>query len=785
VLSLALGIGANTAVFTLLYASLWKPLPVKEPGQIVHLMRGNPATSGDKPNYSYKLFGLIAEAAHPYGDVIAKSTYGQRKFGLDISSSERVIGEAVSGNYFAVLRVDPMVGRVFEPQDDTVVGGNRVAVLSYAFWTRRFSADAAVIGRTVYYKETPYTVIGVAGRGFAGVEAEAAVDVWVPIATDLPKRALTSPNYNSLRLLARLRPSTNPTLVQAVVDRVFRSHIESEILPNLPLHFRGPASAQHLIVRPASAGFAAMGRRYERPLIILLGVVALVLLISCGNVANLMMARNSARAHEIHVRLALGARRGRIVGQLFAGSLLLAFAGAAGGVALGMWGCRLLVGLLPQSTITLAFDFRPNLIVLGFTGAIAIATALLFGVAPALRAACANKGVQLRSGPRSTGRTLAARILVGGQLALSLLLLIAAGLFLGTVRNFKAIDLGFRSDHLITFNLSFPRGTPPERLRQTYAQVRSGLEASPGVISASYDTGGGWSATAEIEGQPASPGEDNEVGVIAAGPGWFETIGLGLLEGRYLTERDAADAPAVAVVNARLAHRFFGSTSPLGRRMRFNIGVDRPQVRQIVGVVRDAKHYGVKARDWPMVFVRTLREGTFLVRTQGDITGISNTIRAIVAASGRDAQVEWIRPYREVINDSLDRERMIAALSAVFGGLATLLAAIGMYGVLAYGVSCRTGELGIRMALGAQRSDVQWLIFRQTASMVAVGTSAGLIAAFASTRLVATMLYGVKPVDATVFAGAALVLASVAALAGWMPARRASRIEPMVALRYE
>jgi putative ABC transport system permease protein len=785
VLSLALGIGANTAVFTLLYASLWKSLPVKEPGQIVHLMRSNPANPGDEPSYSYKLFGLIAEAAQPYGEVIAKSVYGLRKFGSDISSTERVVGEAVSGNYFSALRVDPVIGRAFEPGDDSLLGGNRVVVLSHAFWTHRFSADASVLGRTVYYREVPYTVVGVAGQGFGGVEAEAAVDVWVPITTDLPKNALSSPNYNSLRLIARLRSGASPTAMQAVLDTVFRSHLESEVWSHLPVHFRADAEAQHLVVRPASAGFAVMGRKYQRSLMILLAVVALVLLISCANVANLMMARNRARAREINVRMALGAGRGRIASQLFAESVLLALAGAVGGAVLAMWSCRLVIRLLPASAIPLAFDFRPNLAVMGFTSAVAIATALLFGIAPAIRAARANEGSQLKSGARTTQRTVTARILVAGQLALSLLLLIAAGLFLETVRNFKAIDLGFLPDHLVIFNVSFPRATPPDRIRQIYAQVRSGLASSPDIISASYDTGGGWSASAEIEGQPASPGEDNEVGVIAAGPDWFETIGVGLLEGRYLRERDAADAPPVAVVNKRLAHHFFGNTSPLGRRMRFNVGGNRPQVREIVGVVRDAKHYGVKGRDWPVAFLPTDHDGSFLVRTRGDFPGIGKTIRAVVAASGGTAQVEGIRQYAEVINDSLDRERMVAALSAVFGGLATLLAAIGLYGVLAYGVSRRTAELGIRMALGAQRGDVQWLVFRETASVLAAGTCVGLIAAFASTRLVATMLYGVRPVDWLVFTGAALVLAVVAALAGWLPARRASRINPMVALRCE
>ena len=354
-------------------------------------MRGNAATPDAEPSFSYKLFGLIADSARPYGEVLAKSTFGMRKFGVDVSSPERVVGEAVSANYFSALRVDPSIGRLFESQDDNVLGGNRVAVLSHAFWTRRFQADPSVIGRTVYYKEMPYSVIGVARPGFAGVEAEAMVDVWVPISTDISKNALIGPNFNTLRLLARLRPGTNLARVQAVLDGVFRSHLESEVLRRIPAAFRPAVEAQHLVLRPASAGFSAMGRRYERPLVILLAVVVLVLLISCANVANLVMARNSQRAHEINLRLALGAGGGRVAAQLLMETMLLAFAGACGGVALATWACGLVVSLLPQFAVPLAFDFRPNPIVLGFTAAIAVATTLLFGLAPALRATRAGR----------------------------------------------------------------------------------------------------------------------------------------------------------------------------------------------------------------------------------------------------------------------------------------------------------------------------------------------------------------------------------------------------------
>jgi len=472
ILSLALGIGANTAVFSLLYASLWKPLPVRDPAQIYHLMRGNPANPEDEPSYSYPLYHLIADAAQPYAEVLAKTSCRRVEFGLGPTPTEHVVGEAVSGNYFSALRVDPALGRVIAPADDSALGGNRIAILSYTFWTRRFAADPTVLGRTIYFKETPYSVAGVAARGFSGVESETGVDVWVPASTDLPRNALSGPNYNVLRLLARLHTGVDPARLQAAVDHVFRTHLESVILPRLPLFFRQRSASQHIKVRPASAGFSVLGRKYERPLLILLAVVALVLLISCANVANLILARNSARAHEIGVRLALGAGRTRIFGQLLAESLLLAVAGAAAGAALAFWGCRLIVGLLPHSAIPVAYNFTPNLTVLAFAASIAVFTALLFGVAPALRAIRGSDGALVKGSARSTTRTVAPRLLVAGQLAVTLLLLIGAGLFLGTVRNFRDTDLGFPSDRLTTFSIALPRATPPARVREMYANIR-------------------------------------------------------------------------------------------------------------------------------------------------------------------------------------------------------------------------------------------------------------------------------------------------------------------------
>jgi predicted permease len=536
---------------------------------------------------------------------------------------------------------------------------------------------------------------------------------------------------------------------------------------------------------------ATTGRQFEKTLLLLLAVVALVLLISCANVANLMLARNAARQQELSVRLALGASRARIVSQLFTESLLLSLAGGAGGVLLAIWGTSLLVSLLPQSRLQLAFDFRPDFTVLRFTAAIAMASAMLFGLAPALRA-CHGGALTLGSGQRATRRSIGGRLLVAGQLALCLLLLVGAGLFLGTLRNLKRSDLGFRPEHVLTFDLSFPAGAAKDRIAQFYTQIKDRLESHPGVIAASYFwpsiyDQGGWQVGVHAEGHPAAPGEDIDVGAISAGPGFFEAIGLQLLQGRYLNAQDIADKPPVAVINESLARSYFGNDSPIGRRLRFP--GQPPVFREIVGVVGDAKHYGIREKTWRMVYVPRSTGGSFLVRSSLDVRLLSGLIREEVPAVDKLAQIEQIRPLETIVDNMVFQERLAATLSTGFGALALLLAAIGLYGVMAYTVSRRTNELGIRMALGAQRGDVQWLVLRESIRLILVGIAIGLTAAIAVARalssVISGMLYGVKPTDVPVFAGSALLLVVVAVLAGFLPAWRASRIDPMIALRHE
>jgi predicted permease len=789
ILSLALGIGANTAVFTLLHASLWKLLPVEDPDQIVHLLRSKPGSGLEGEfAYSYVLFRELSKAARPFGEVIAKTSFGLRKFGVDGDSSERVVGEAVSANFFSALRVKPAIGRVLQPQDDNRLGGERVAVLSHAFWTRRFQSSPSVLGKTIQYKETPYTVVGVAQPGFIGLEAETSIDVWVPITADAERAWLTNAHTSWLTVLMRLRSGINPPQVQGILDTVFRAHAAREVLPTLPPHFKPILESQHLTVRSASSGLSSMGRRYERPLQLLMAIVALVLLISCANVANLVMARNEARQHEIALRLAIGASRVRIVSQLLIESLLLAVLGAVCGLAVAVWACGLLLSLLPEPRVPLAFNLRPDLTVLGFTTAVAMATAILFGLAPALRAYRASRNRTLNSSRRTTGRSLAGRTLVAGQLAVSLVLLIGAGLFLETIGNLKAIDLGFSPQRLVTFEASFPRGTPAEHVRQTYEQIQERLESRPGVIAVSYSwpgiyEGGGWSSPVEVEGRRAAPGEDNEAAVMAVGPGFFQTIGLALRHGRDFNGGDQS-GPPVAVVNESLAKRHFGETSPVGRRIR--LPGREPELREIVGVVRDARHYGARGRLWPMVYLPQVMQDSFLVvRSTVDAQLLGPFIRETALAVNSAAQIERIQQVDDLVDRSFSSERLIATLSTSFAVLAAVLAAIGLYGVMAYSLARRTSELGVRMALGAQRSDILWLVFRETGRVLIAGGAIGVAGALASTQLVSSVLYGVKATDGVVFLGATSVLAAVALVAAFLLARRASLIDPMTALRYE
>jgi hypothetical protein len=498
----------------------------------------------------------------------------------------------------------------------------------------------------------------------------------------------------------------------------------------------------------------------------LFAVVVVVLLISCANIANLILARNAARRQEIVVRLALGASRGRIAWQLFTEHFLLSFAGAVCAIFLSVWGTRLLLSLLPQSPLPLAFDLRPDFAVFGFAVCTAFVTATLFGLGPALRASSERPEMSFRGGHQTTASSSTGRLLLVGQFALTLPLLVGAGLFLETLHNLKSSDLGFRPENVVTFDLSFPKSTSDDRLRQAYAEIKERLESHPGVLVASYSSpsvygNGGWSGRVDV-----------------------------LLQGRYLNSQDQAEKPPVVVVNESFARHYFGAQSVIGQRIKLGF---EPQITcEIVGVVRDARHYGVRERVWRMVYVpvgKSWKGGAFFVRANVNAHLLSDIIRADVAASDKILQVEGIRPFEGVINDMISEEHLTALLSSVFAALACLLAAIGLYGVFAYSVSRRTNEFGIRMALGAQRRDIRTLVLRQTLGVTLAGVAIGIAVALGLARTLAAtiagMLYGIQPTDIGLFVGATVSLIAVALVAALSPARRATHVDPLVALRYE
>ena len=796
VLTLTLGIGANTAIFTLLHASLWRPLPVQDPQEIFHLMRTS--SEGDfagEFSYSFPLFQQLSKIADSWGEMFATETVSSRKFSLDTQSTERIVGEAVSANFFSVLHVEPILGRVLEPQDDNALGGSHFAVLSHGFWVRRFQSDAAILGKRIFYDEVPYTVVGVAQPGFFGIEPEVSVDVWVPVTAASANRGWRpDPNINWLRLLLRLRPGVDVSQAQAMFETAFRAHVADTLMPGASPRWKSMLEGQHVTLRPARSGLASTGRKYEKPLLVLLAVAMVVLLISCANIANLILARNAARRQEIMVRLALGASRGRIAWQLFTEHFLLSFAGAVCAIFLSVWGTRLLLSLLPQSPLPLAFDLRPDFAVFAFAVCTAFVTATLFGLGPALRASSEKLEMSFRGGHQITASSSTGRLLLVGQFALTLPLLVGAGLFLETLHNLKSSDLGFRPENVVTFDLSFPKGTSEDRLRQAYAEIQERLESHPGVVVASYSSpsvygDGGWSGRITVPGH-STPSEDNDVGMISVSPGFFESIGLGLLQGRYLNSQDQEERHPVAVVNESLARYYFGADSAIGQRIGLT---GEPQiVREIVGVVRDARHYGIRERVWRMVYIpagKSWKGGSFFVRANVGEHLLSGVIWAEVAASDKILQVERIQPLETVVNDMISQEHLTALFSSAFAALACLLAAIGLYGVFAYSVSRRTNEFGIRMALGAQRRDIRRLVLRQTLGVTLAGVAIGIAVALGLARTLAAtiagMLYGIQSTDIGLFVGATVSLIAVALVAALLPARRATHVDPLVALRYE
>jgi predicted permease len=815
VLSIALGIGANTAVFTLVDQVLLRLLPVRQPEQLVVVTAQGTQYGngwGDGNELSYPRYADLRDHNQVFTGMLCRFGYAFHvAFG---GATERVQGELVSGTYFPVLGVGPHLGRTFSPGEDKIPNGHPLAMLSHAYWKSRFASDPTIVGKTLVVSNLPMTIVGVAQEGFDGINKGKAAQIFVPIMmagrlTPLTE-GITDRRLRWLNVFARLRPGVTPEQAAAALQPFYASQLQMEVqeaaFAKASATDKGNFLKGTVAVTPAGHGRSDLRRQLTRPLTVLMTIVACVLLIACANVANLLLARASARQREMAIRLALGATRRRILQQLLIESVLLAMAGGIAGLAIATWGADLLLEFYRNPDIPLTVSPGPDVRVLGFTLLISLATGLLFGLMPALQSARPALAPTLKNeaGAVVGGSSMRMRkVLVISQVALSLLLLIGAGLFIRSLHNLMAVTPGFDTTHLIEFSVS-PKmnGYEGVRSKQFAKTLLEHVQRTPGVTGAAFTgigllQGGSWNSRMTIEGHTAKPDERVVTHNNPISLGYFSTMGMKIVAGRDFDARDEILAPvapgtnpAVVIVNQTFVKRYLGNRNPIGIRIGFGGDPGTPTPIEIVGVVSDAKYRSLRNETEPQAFFPFLagpEAGGFIVyvRTRHAPEEMFPTLRRVVQQLDPNLPLFAIQTFETRVERSVSNERLVASLSSVFGLLATLLAIIGLYGVMAYTVTQRTREIGIRMALGAVSRDVARMILRDVAVLVGVGLAIGLPAAWALGRYIGNQLFGITPTDPTTLAAAVVVLATVAALAGLIPARRAARINPIRALRYD
>ena len=803
VLTLALGIGANTAIFSVINAVMLRMLPVQEPEQLVQVafqgQHGAESFVGE--SFSYPLYQELRQNNKVFTDLSAfdywdsfDARWANRG---DEGGRASIKGQLVSANFFSLLGVNAIIGRTFARDEDN--GAHPVAVISYALWTRDFARDPGVLGKRVDVDGVLLTIIGVAPRYFGGVNPGRTCDLWAPAGMQ-PQLIggefgyLTDLAVNWLTLVGRLKPGVPVEQARANLDLVFQQaqHRQGQFLSDVQ---RRDFFTHRIVLLPAARGTDYLRKEFRQPLVLLMGMVALVLLIACANVANLLVARASAREREIMVRLAVGAGRRRLVRQLLTESVLLATIGGAVGVLLAYWGSPVLVVLMSRGQNQVTLNVHPDLRVLAFTLLIALTTGIAFGMAPALRATrpTASPGSSRVTTTR-TGRSLG-RALVVVQVALSLVLVVGAGLLIRTLRNLETLDPGFDRRNVLLFGLDPTRaGYKEERLRELDQRLLDRVNQMPGVQSASFSfitpiSGGGWDNFIFVEGYTPRPGEDMDTYINAVSPKFFDTLRTPLVLGRDLGAQDRPGSPPVAVVNQAMVRRFFQGRNPIGRRFGWGEGQHKAEY-EIVGVVGDAKYLSLRDSVPPTAYLSAFQSKdwggvNFEVRTAAGPSAFAPEIRSVLQSIDSRLTAPEVTPFAQQVDASLYQERLVSALSGFFGVLALLLACIGLYGIMAYAVARRTNEIGIRLALGAERSGILRMVLGEAFLLAAVGILIGLPAAWAATRLIGSMLYGLRSTDPLTILAATALLGTVAAFAGYLPARRATKVDPMVALRYE
>jgi predicted permease len=802
-LSLALGIGANTALFSLMDAVMLRSLPVRQPQQLVML---DDAGAGGITNgfgttylYSYPFYRELRKQNQVFSQTAAILSMRSDVHGTvsGRNQAEPMHVQLVSGTYFPLLGVKAIIGRTLTDQDDSTQGDHPVAVVSYSWWKKGLARDPDVLNRTLKIADTTYSIVGVAAPEFFGTEVGESPDIWIPMSMveQVPphfKGAYSDNFTESLYILGRLKPGVGMAQATTNVNLLFQQILR---------HFRGSLSQDdaktlkeaHVPLTPMATGISGLRREFSDPLKILMGIAGLVLLIACANIANLLLARSTARTREFAVRQAIGAGRGRLVRQLLTESMMLALTGGALGVAFAAGASRLLVRMVSGGPETIPLDVSIDTRMLLFTLAVTLITALLFGSIPAMRATRLEltQSLKDRQGAATVrAKGLLAKSLIVSQVAFSLLLVVAAGLFLRSLVNLTRVDLGFDKQNVLFLHLdesSAGYKDDDPRIYALYRQITERVNALPGVHGAGFSSfvfhEGSWNGSVQVEGAEKPSDVDVKHNVIT--DGYFSALHIPLLAGRDFGPQDTGTSQKVAIISERMARTMFPKGNPIGRH--YSLG-DKHKT-EVIGIVKDVKFLSLQEDPETLDYIPAPQHpmylGDFVVRYTGDFSSVSSAVRRTIHDIDRTLPITDVTTMDEWVARSITDQRVIAQLSTFFGLLAIFLSAIGIYGLMSYVVSRRTNEIGIRMALGAERMHVRWLVLREVLVLVAIGIAIGIPAALLSSRLVASMLFGLRATDAVSLLAAVAVMLAIAALAGYLPARRASRVDPMVALRYE
>jgi predicted permease len=807
VMTLALGIGANTAIFSLVNAVMLKMLPVRDPGELVVI--GDPTDVhsrhlGDPQviSFSYPLYRDVSQGSSVFSGVLASSEAHRLHVTGDSGEIDgNSTGVLVSGNYFSVLGVNALYGRVITPEDDSGPGAHPVMVLSYGFWKNKLGENPNTVGQTLRVNNYPFTVIGVAPPGFYGDTVGDAQDFWMPVTMQeqviTGRKWLEAYNVSWLHLIARLKPGTSASQAAANVNLVVEQLASGPLKAKLTKDDLDNLKRDKVQVNAGGGGFSDLRGDFKQPLMLLMVIVALVLVIACVNVANLLLARASSRQKEFAVRVAIGAAPGRIVRQLLTESIFLAFAGGVLGLLIAQWGTRALLKLSGNKDL----EASPDLRVFLFTAAVCLVTGILFGLIPALRSRRVAVAPTLKSGSQNGNSAHAGwnwgKLLVTGQVALSLLVLFVAGLLVRSLQNIRNIDLGYNREHLLLVSTD-PVAAGYDKSKTTnYAnELAAQLANLPGVRAVTSSKNGLFSGSEsgnsiKVEGYDSKNDADLEAAFDQVAPNYFSAVGIPLLLGRDIGLQDTETSPRVVVINESMARFYFGQANPIGRKFTIEDPNSKGGPVEIVGVARDARDHQLKGKVQRRFYIPvsqslgSIAGLNFEIRTVGNPVAVAEAVRKQIKSFDANVPIYSVRALNELAERSISDQILIARISSFFAGLALLLAAIGLYGVLSYSVAGRTREIGVRMALGAQRGSVLRMVLEEAGKLVVLGVLIGIPAALLASRLFLSMLFGLKTTDPGSMALVIGVLLAITLLASYIPARRATKVDPMVALRYE